>query len=552
MDRQPPPVADPLHWLVALCEQLVTAFEIVNRQGEPVLPALAGAVPARLRRCLLPHRALEMRALLDAASGAQPVVFGEVAGLRIGAIPLRPAVDEDLVLLVADRLGAGRRARRFSDIERVAGWLARAIHRAASRPADPSRDWHELYLLNRILAGAAAKGSDSSVMQALVDALAIWVDTDTRAYALTPAGHFAQEICLAGAVMGLAPRVIAPRELPELAGQTRLARADAERLGFALDLDVLIDIVEDEGATPWLLAHLGRFSTDDEARLALFSELLLPAVHAARGVEVSRVIWAMTQALAGDRFSAADAATAALGELARRLQATVSLTVRRTDGTRLIELTEHARATAGTTARTVLRLALALTPSCQGSVSFSRAEDRPLTMCEQRLAEAAVGVLTSWLSSAIGRGELGGPRDAHEPVDVPLDRRGRRQAGRRDDVSLLVIRPQATQSTSEVRDLWIGGIRRRLRPGDVAGTLPSGEIGVLLPKTGAIDAHVVVARLRRAFERDDSLYLLEEAPIGVATSRATASDVPTLLDQARAETGLDGGHMNGDASPLPS
>jgi hypothetical protein len=183
-----------------------------------------------------------------------------------------------------------------------------------------------------------------------------------------------------------------------------------------------------------------------------------------------------------------------------------------------------------------LRLPLARSVPFQAALSLFRTGGGPFAIQEQRLAEAGAVVLAEWLSTTLGRGELGSPRSPIEAVDASLDRRGRAEAARLDDVSLLVIRPAATQSTGELRDLWVGRIRQRLRPGDVAGALPTGEIGVLLPETGAFGAHVVVARLRRVFGRDDTLYLLERAPIGVATSRATASDVPTLLHEARAHS----------------
>lgn len=537
MDRQATPVADPLHWLIALCEHLVSAFEIVNSQGEPILAALPGDTPSRLRRCLAPPQSVEIRAVLDAASRHASVVFADIAGLRIGAIALVAAVDEELTLLLAERLGTGQRSNRPDELTRTGRWLAKAIRRSSARSGDPSRDWHELYLLHRILASAAAKGSDVGVVQALVDALAIWVDTDTRAYALTRSGEFVLEVGLPGADPAPAPRVIDARKLPAFADPTRLAPAEAERLGFRPTLDVILQTIEDGGSTPWLLAHLGRFSAHDEERLALFSDLLLPAVHAARAVEVARLVWAMTQELVSDQVSAIEAAEAALAELGRATLATASLTVRpENEPGRLMEIGpgQPAVGPSLTAATPALRLPLALSSPFQAMLVVARSDDRPFAVREQRLAEAGATVLASWLSTALARGEIGEPRSSALPmVDRSLDRRGRRPEARPDDVSLLVIRPTIHESTGDVRELWVGSIRRRIRPSDVAGALPSGEIGVLLPETGAADAHAVMNRLRRLFENDESLYLLEPAPIGVATSRGATSDVATLLHHAR-------------------
>jgi len=544
LDKHVAPVSDPLHWLVALCEHLVPAFEIVNGRGDPVLPPLAGAAATRLRRTLeAPERSVEIRAVLEAAARHPSVVFSEVGELRLAAIALRTAVHEDLTLVLAEPV------RTISPpsadgLARVGGWLAAAVRHSSLQTTDPFRLWRELFLLSRILAGAAATGHDERVVQALVDALAVWADTDTRAYTLTRSGAYLMEVALAGAAPERAPRVINGRHLPSVFGLVRLTPADASRLGFDPRVDVIVETVRDEGAAPWLLAHLGSFSEHDEERLALFSELLLPAVHAARGVEVSRLVWALTQELAGDWLTAGDGVTAALRQLDHVMQASVSLTVRQPDGARIVELASApSPSRPRATLTPALRLPLALSTPYHAALLVVRSDDCPFTVREQRLAESGAKVLASWLDTVLRRGDFDLSRGTTSPVDASIDRRGQRTGTRPDDVSLLVIRPEATHSTAEVRDVWVGGIRRRLRPYDIAGALPSGEIGVLLPETGAADAQVVSARLRRVFEADAALYLLERAPIGVATSRGSGSGMPALLDQARgdARSGDPGG-----------
>lgn len=528
---------DPLHWLVALCEQLVSAYEIVNVHGEPVWPALAGDTAACLRRLVLQSPSVEIRAVLDAAARHSSAVFADIGGLRIAAIDLRSAVGDELTLVVAERQAPLSRTASTDELTRVGRWLTKAVRRPMEPAADRSSQWHQLSLLHRILGDAAATGSDAAVVQALVDALAIWADTDTRAYRLSRSGEFVIEIALAGADPDPAPDVIGARWLPSLVGPTRLGALDAQRLGFRSGVEVIVETIEDGGSTPWLLAHLGTFSARVEERLALFSELLVPAVRRARAIELSRLVWSLTQELVGSRRPAPDAAAAALRVLGDATLATATLILRRVDGAHLMDLGDPMPPQRQPDARLpTLGLTLDLTAPFQARLTVSRADDRPFAVQEQRLVEAGAGVLASWLSSVLHRGELDQPRSPLVSVPSALDRRGHHRPIRRDEVSLLVIRPEATQSTREVRDLWVGRIGRRLRPCDVTGALPSGEIGVLLPETGPTDAHVVVERLRRVFREDHGLYLLERAPIGVATSRATASDVPTLLDQARADT----------------
>ena len=547
-DRLPSTSIDPLHRLVALCAQRVSAFEIVNGRGEPVWPQLPGNTAARLRHCFSDPLAVEIRAVLDAATRHSSVVFADIGGLRVAAIDLRPAVAEDLTLLLAERQTPRSARAQLDDLTRTGRWLARAIRRSSTPASDPSHDWQQLHLLHRILTDAAASGSDVTVVQALVDALAIWLDTDTRAYGLAPSSEFVLEIALAGADPNRAPRVIDGRRLPSLVGPAKLSAADAERLGFKPGVDVVIETIEDRGSTPWLLAHLGAVGALDEERLALFSELLVPAVRTARSVEVARLMWSLTEKLAATRLSAPEAGSSALRVLGTATRARATLTLRRSDGTRVAELGDAPSTHPPPEGTPLLRLALDLAEPFHAKLSLWRTDDGPFTVREQGLAQAGAGVLASWLSTTLQRGELTDRQFRLHRLDPTLDRRRRRPA-RPDDVSLLVIRPEATQSSGEVRDVWVGRIGRRLRPSDVTGALPTGEIGVLLPESGMAAAHVVVERLRRAFEEDHALSLLERAAIGIATSCAAASDIPTLLGEARREPWPGSPGLNGSASP---
>jgi hypothetical protein len=190
----------------------------------------------------------------------------------------------------------------------------------------------------------------------------------------------------------------------------------------------------------------------------------------------------------------------------------------------------------------VQRYALAVPEPFEATLTLWRPLDRPFTGREVRLGEIGASVLGSWTAAALRRGEI-------MPAPGPqrrIDRRARRVLSA-SQVSLLVIRPDATESTSDVRDMWVGEIRRRLRPADVTGALASGEIGVLLPATASDDAHAVATRLRRIFSQHSSLALLERAPIGIATARTQASDGHSLLRQAREHA-----RNNGTSEHAPS
>ena len=311
---------------------------------------------------------------------------------------------------------------------------------------------------------------------------------------------------------------------------TRLIAGEAERLGFTGDADIIIAPVKQEHTASWLLVYRGHFTQFDQDRLGLFHDMLLPALHAASEVEASRLMWSMMQRLVGEHRSPREAAAEAMGELEQAGLCTAAMLVLRQGGEVVLELgVPVPRGEFGHPwpAPAVQLFALGVPEPFEASLTLWRPADRPFTGREARLGEIGASVLGSWTAAALRRGDI---VRATSPVR-PADRRARRAAS---DVSLLVIRPEATDTTPDLRELWVGEIRRRLRPVDVTGALATGEIGVLLPGTAADDAHSVAVRLRRVFTQQTALALLERAPIGVATGRSRSSDGYTLLRQARA------------------
>ncbi len=541
MQRQTVTTDDPLRWLSELREHLVPAVEIINGRGEAILPAVRGDTATRLRRLVIAPIGPAIEALLRDATAAHALVFAHIEGLRVAAVGVRDEAGEPLTLVLAERADAGRDAARRAELARVATWLGRALTRSrVSATGDPVRDWHELSVLHRMLNKAIAKGSVAAVMHAFVEALAIWADTDTRAYVGDRAGRFVLETSLAGADANAAPRLIPAAQMVGVTSPTRLDTRDAERLGFSPDVDVIVAPVQHE-RTSWLLAYQGHFSPFDRDRLELFHDMLLPALHAASEVEASRLMWSMMQRLVGEPRSPREAVSEAMGELEQAGLCTAAMLVLRRGGEVLMELGVPVPADANGEpwpAPAIQNYRLAVPDPFAASLTLWRPTDRPFTGPEARLGEIGASVLGSWTAGALRRGDI-----LREAASVrPSDRRAKRAGS---DVSLLVIRPEATRTTTELRELWVGEIRRRLRPADVTGALSSGEIGVLLPGTASDDAYAVASRLKRVFGQQTALALLERAPIGIATGRSRSSDGYTLLRQARAHA--DGAQEPGAA-----
>lgn len=525
---------DPLRWLLELREHLVPALELLNARGDTMLPAARGETSARLRRLTIDASEPAMDSLLRDTRTHRGVAFTVADGLRVAAVALTDNAGDVLTLLLAERADAGRETARRAELTRVASWLARSLARAPlAAPGDPVRDWHELSVLHRMLNRAVASGSITAVMQAFVEALAVWADIDTRAYVLDRAGRFTLDVALAGANAALAPRTMDAAAVAGIAEPTRLNPSQSDALGFAPNTPVIVAPLRNDHTATWLLAYLGAASHIEQERLTLFHDLLLPALQSAAEVEASRLMWSMMQQLIGERAVPRDAATDALSELEQAGLCTAAMLVLRRAGDVIMQLgTAVPRGPRGDAwpAAAVQHFTLAVPEPFQASLTLWRPADRPFTGRETRLGAIGASVLASWTASALRRGDL-----AAEPlVAHPTDRR-RRAADTAPEVSLLVIRPDDEATTADLRELWVGEIRRRLRPADVAGALASGEIGILLPGAGSDDAHAVAARLRSVFGQQGPFTLLDGAPIGIATGRRRASDGYSMLRQARAD-----------------
>ena len=524
---------DPLRWLVELRDHLVPALELLNARGDAMLPAARGETSARLRRLMIGASDPAMDSLLRDARTHQGVVFTVADDLRVAAVALTNSAGDVLTLLLAERADTGRETPRRAELTRVASWLARTLARAPlTAPGDPVRDWHELSALHRMLNRAVASGSITAVMQAFVEALAVWADIDTRAYILDRAGRFTLDVALAGADTAQAPRTVHAAAVVGITEPTRLAPSEAEALGFPPDTSVIVAPLRNDHTATWLLAYLGATSHIEQDRLALFQDLLMPALHSAAEVEASRLMWSMMQQLIGERAVPRDAAADALNELEQAGLCTAAMLVLRRAGEVIMQLgTAVPRGPRGDAwpAAAVQHFTLAVPEPFQASLTLWRPADRPFTGRETRLGTIGASVLASWTASALRRGVLA----EQALVAHPTDRR-RRAAGTAPDVSLLVIRPEREATTVDLRELWGGEIRRRLRPADVAGALASGEIGILLPGAGADDAHAVASRLRTLFGQQGPLTLLDGAPIGIATGPRKAPDGYSMLRQADA------------------
>lgn len=509
LDDRSPGAQGPWRWLLELREHLAPDIEVLDANGEPILPVVRGEVADRVQRLLRSPAATPLHATVLEAGPGGPVAFALIDGLRIAAIGVTDAAHTRYTLLLAERADAGRDVARRTELARMAAWLARAF---ASTSAYRVRDWRELSVLHQVLQRTVASGSEASVLQAYIEALAIWADTDTRAYLGTYADQYVLEVALAGAVAADAPRSLPADALAAVRDRRRLHASEARALGFAAGADTILSLIRIVDHTPWLITYSGRFTEADEARITLLEDMLAPALQAASEVEASRLMWVMMQQLVDRTRAPRDAAAAALAELERTGLCTAALLIVKREGATVLQLglpvPDGGRNDAWPSA-VVQHFALQVPEGFDATLTLWRPADRPFCQRETRLGTIGASVLSDWAHGVLTRGELAAPTAAAASSD-------RRRPGG-GEVSLLVILPDPSKSAEALRETWLGDIRPQLRPSDVIGALPSGDISVLLPGAAEADAQAVAARLSRLFIQRPSLSTLIGAPIGIAS-----------------------------------
>lgn len=511
----------PWRWLIDLRDHLLPDVEVLDVEGRPVLPPVRGDVADRLRRLIAPPQLPLVAAFLRAATPGDPMMFIHADGLRIGVVGLIDSTGVRYTLIVAERADAGRDATRRIELSRMASWLARALVSASTNPV---RDWHEISVLHQVLQKAVASGSLDAVLGTYVEALAIWADTDSRAYLGDRSGRFALAVSLAGAHASDAPRVLREEAVVSFAGLHRLSVDEARRLGFSTERDTLVSSIHIADHAPWVIAYSGHVSALDEDRLALFEDMLRPALLATAEVEASRLTWVMMQHLVDGPLPPSDAAALALADLERAGLCTAMWVVRRDDGAIVLQgglpLPDFANA-GGWPGFSVQHYPLEVPFPYQASLTLWRPPNRPFTQRENRLGSIGASVLGRWVTNALRRDLL----TAGEHTASGVERRTTRASS---NVSLLVILPEPTDTAANVRDTWVRHIQRELRTDDIVGAVATGDLGVLLRATSRDQAQAVATRLTQLFAELAPLALLDGARISIASgSGGTPTAVAT-------------------------
>jgi hypothetical protein len=533
IDRRTSAANAELEYLLQLRHHLNAAFELFDERCMPILPPGNGTIIRRLRRLAIQPDGSPMRSALEQVLATGQSRVDVFDGLRIAiarivaANPLRAAV-----IALAESADDPKRVQGGRGLELMTGWLAEMVAKPAGG-TDSGRDteWRQISAFCRVVSEQAVLGSETAVIHVFIEALAIWDDLDVRAYSAALNGSFSQAVALSGANPKIAPAVIEPSALHDEGALTALTAAEIERLAFAAGVAVSVAQVPDGANPAWLLVFLGEIAPEAKARIAALINVLAEVLSAARAAEMSRLTWALLQALVGGLDSADEKIGRALQQLAAATGRPAALSVTRLDGAVLMGAGDvDALASWGGQGGVSMRQPLL--DSCELLLGLAPTE-RPALARDQRLLDAAASVFGCWTAALLKRDELArGRRGTERPFDEILQQQILLARETGTELAVIVVKPGAVQPVT-VRK-WVRELRAQLRAVDIAVALPTGEVGIVLPSTSLGEATRVVARLRRLCGDDQGLAPLATADAGVVSlADHSGDDASALVGEAR-------------------
>jgi hypothetical protein len=534
IDRRASAANAELEYLLQLRHHLNAAFELFDERCMPILPPGNGTIIKRLRRLAVQPDGSPMRTALEQvlATGQSRVDVFEGLRIAIARIvspnPLRAAV-----IALAEPADDPKRVQGGRGLELMTGWLAEMVAKPAGG-SDSGRDteWRQISAFCRVVSEQAVLGSETAVIHVFIEALAIWDDLDVRAYAAALNKTFSRAVVLSGANPDLAPAGIDPSSLRDDGGLIPLTPAEMQSVGFPPHGPVSIAQVPDGVNPAWLLVFLGEIAPESKARIAALVNVLGEVLSAARAAEMSRLTWALLQALVGGLDSADEKIGRALQQLTAATGRPAALSVTRLDGAVLMG-SGDVDALSSWSAHGGVSMRQPLLESCELLLALAPADRSPALVRDQRLLDAAASVFGCWTAALLKRDELvRGRRGTERPFDEILQQQIQLARETGTELAVIVVKPGSVQPLT-VRK-WVRELRAQLRAVDIAVALPTGEVGIVLPSTSLVEATRVVARLRRLSGADEGLAPFATAHAGVVSlADHDANDASTLMGEAR-------------------
>jgi hypothetical protein len=516
-------------WLLDACRRLRVALEVVDDENAPLLPPVETHEGAVVRRLLTsPDRSI-IAAAADVRQTGAPIALTVAdfqilcAGLSTGGLLLLGREMDD------DESTAGSR----NDLEAIAAWLIGAIEASLVNPPNAiTAEPYRIASMRRILNENVSTGSIRKVMGAFVEALGVWDSVRARSYAAADIGGFVHYVSPVGTLRSSVPGAIDDAAVPADRRLLRLPRADADRLGFAVEVgDVLMQRLETGAQSAWLMVFSGAIDQAEQARLAVYSDMLREAIDEVQAIGRGTVA---TPRIAPNEplEPSIEVAVAQLAGLLGAHQAALSVTT--VTGIRALAVGPTMLLPNGGYQPRIDRLVVTSSDSASVMTLVLAREQPPFMAFEREIAETAAAVLHPSIQAALLPSAESERRRRFRPLDSMFDQLAARAVGAGQDASVIVIAVGPGTVAPGLLQSWIASIRVQLRAGDFAGILNDTEIAVLLCDTSAEQAAVVAARLKELVQTDNAEGTLVEAAV---TTTTRSPDMPfegSLVGAARA------------------
>jgi hypothetical protein len=518
-------------WLVEVSHRLDVVIELIDDDDVPLLPAGPAPEAAAVRRLVTtPHPSLAA-AIAEArrASGPALVALERFQAVCVGLSPAG-------VLVLAQEPTGEPAADCRQQLECAGTWLAEAIGASLANPPDAiSVESYRMASLRRILNDAAAAASPRKVIGAFVEALGVWDNVRVRCYAAGAAGGFFHYVSPVGT-----PPLSAPADLgavPRSERVVRLARAEADQLGFAADAGDVLLLQLGTGDEPgWLLLFSGSIDDAEQARLAVYADMLRESLDDVRETRTRMVVDAVPAHQLGRNEPLDTATDAVLEQLSMAVAGhQAALTVTTVTGIRALALGNTSLIPAPGQPPSTDRLIVTSSDIASVMTMVVAREGSPFMAFEREIMKAAVAMLHPWIQAALQRSTESERRRRFRPLESLFDQLADKAIDAGQEASVIVVSVDASVSSLSLLQSWLGSIRIQLRAGDFAGILSDTEIGVLLCDTSADQAAVVSARLKQLVEADRRDAVFPPPVLGATTRSPQLPFDGSLVSAARAD-----------------
>ena len=356
---------------------------------------------------------------------------------------------------------------------------------------------------------------ERDLVQALIQAAAVWFDLDARAYRRHLSGRFVAAMWLPGAEVDGFPRNLELTTVLSGNAPTRVSSmADLEQLGWhSFQHEVLVVPLARAREADWLLVVAGPVDGEAETTLTVAARTAGAVLEQLQDGQAHEVASRVARRLADGRGAVPVLAQSALEELLAGVGATQGrLVVKSSDSGQPMTLAlvgpslegfDLGELVPGLRRATALCLDLALRLTGGGVVGI-RLEapgSTPFGTMQARAAEAAAATIATWLggvAAATGLRPDASPAPQDEALSAEMDRV--RRLSLKGGV-LVASFGSESRPAGELVSSVIDAMREELRSSDMLAQLSGGEIAALLVRSSADGVVSAAWRVRKRLER---------------------------------------------------